>query len=168
VALTRLYSWRRLESCVTSHANGNKIRGRDPCKAIRNLPVAAINKQSVKDVLAPMWPTHHESASRLRNRIENILDMAKAHDYRTGDNPAVLSVISELLPKLEKRERKHLAAVPYKEMGNFVAALREREGSAERALEFLIYTLGPTGEILGARWPRSTWKRGSGLSLLAE
>ena len=142
--------WR--QSVLGETPSGRPVK-RDPCKAIRNLPVAAINKQSVKDVLAPIWLTHHESASRLRNRIENILDMAKAHDYRTGDNPAVLSVISELLPKLEKRERKHLAAVPYKEMGDFVAALREREGSAERALEFLIYTLGRTGEILGARWP---------------
>jgi integrase len=141
--------WR--QSVLGETPSGRLVK-RDPCKGIRNLPVAAINKHIVKDVLAPMWLTHHESAARLRNRIENILDMAKAHDYRTGDNPAVLSVISELLPKLEKREKKHLAAVPYKEMGGFVAALREREGSAERALEFLIYTLCRTTEVLHAKW----------------
>jgi integrase len=133
----------------------------DPCKALRAIPVASITTAIVADVLNPIWHAHHETASRLRNRIEVVLDMAKARGLRSGDNPAASLFIHELLPPPAKIE-KHFAAVPYAEVPSFMAALREREGSAERALEFLLYTIGRTDEILGAVWPeidldKRTW-----------
>jgi integrase len=141
--------WR--QSVLGETPSGAAVK-RDLCRAMRAMPVTMITKQIVCDVLRPIWLTHHESASRLRNRIEAVLDMATAQEFRTGDNPAALAIIREWLPKPEKRKTKHLSGVAYKEMPNFVAALRRLEGSAERATEFLVYTLCRTTEVLGAKW----------------
>jgi integrase len=100
-----------------------------------------------------LWMTRPESASRLRGRIESILDWAKARGYRHGDNPAAWSVISQVLPargQLAKIE--HHAAMPYAQVPAFMAALRGCDGSAARALEFTILTAARTGEVTGARW----------------
>jgi integrase len=124
----------------------------DLCKALRSMPVASITTQTVVDVLTPIWHSHHESASRLRNRVEAVLDMAKARGLRSGDNPAASLFINELLPVPKKTEKRHFNAMPYADLPGFMAALRQRQGSAERALEFLTLTVGRTDEVLGAEW----------------
>jgi integrase len=140
--------WRR--SVLGETPSGQPPKS-DLCKALRAMPVASLTTQTVVDVLAPIWYTHHETASRLRNRVESVLDMAKAGGFRSGDNPAASLFVNELLP-VPKVEKKHFPAVPYEDMPGLVAQLCEREGSAERALQLVIYTLCRTSEVLGARW----------------
>jgi len=95
-----------------------------------------------------------ETANRLRGRIEGILDWAKARDFRAGENPARwrghLSMLLAARGATEKR--KHHAAMPFAEIGGFMADLRGRDGVGARALEFAILTASRTGEVLGARW----------------
>jgi integrase len=141
--------WRR---SVLGETPSGKAPKADLCKALRSMPVASITTQTVVDVLTPIWHSHHESASRLRNRVEAVLDMAKARGLRSGDNPAASLFINDLLPAPKKTEKQHFSAMPYAELPGFMAALRQREGSAERALEFLTLTVGRTAEVLGAKW----------------
>ena len=105
-------------------------------------------------VLEPIWTAKPETASRVRGRIESILDFAKARGYRDGENPARWrGHLDKLLPARSKvREVEHHAALPYAELPAFLASLREQEGIAARALEFLILTAARTGEVIGARW----------------
>jgi integrase len=92
--------------------------------------------------------------SRVRSRIENVLDWAKAAGYRAGDNPAAWDIISKLLPARSKvRKVEHFEAVPYAELPAFMTALRKRRGSAARALEFLILTAARSTEVREASWP---------------
>src|SRR5262245_27108359 len=95
-----------------------------------------------------------ETASRLRGRLENILDYAKVFGYRDGENPARWrGHLDKLLPARSKvRAVEHHAALPYAELPSFLASLREQEGIAARALEFLILTAARTGEVIGAQW----------------
>ncbi len=117
------------------------------------LPVQAVDTGLVLKALEPIWTEKPETASRVRGRIESVLDWATARGYRTGDNPARLrGHIDNLLPEISKRRRvKHHPALPYVELGEFVAELRKQEGVAARALEFLILTAARTGEVIGAR-----------------
>jgi integrase len=94
-----------------------------------------------------------ETASRLRGRIEAILDFAAAKEYRTGENPARWrGNLKHLLPDHRKvRKVEHHAAMPYQEIPEFLIELRTREGAAARALEFCVLTAARTGEVLGAR-----------------
>jgi integrase len=121
---------------------------------IGGLPVQSVDTGLVLKVLEPIWTAKPETAGRLRGRIENILDWAKARGYREGENPARLrGHLDKLLPPLSKvRQVEHHAALPYGEMPDFLARLREQEGIAARALEFLILTAARTGEVIGARW----------------
>jgi integrase len=121
---------------------------------IGELPVQAVDTALVHKVLEPIWTTKPETASRVRQRIENILDAAKARGYRDGENPARWrGHLDNLLPAHSKvRDVKHLAALPYVQLPAFLANLRAREATAARALEFLILTAGRTGEVIGARW----------------
>ncbi len=116
------------------------------------LPVAGVDTGLVLKVLEPIWTTKHETATRLRARIENVLNWATTRGYRTGDNPARLrGHIDNLLPAISKRRRvKHHPALPYDELGAFIALLRKQEGIAARALEFTILTAARTGEVIGA------------------
>jgi integrase len=118
------------------------------------LPVRAIDTGLVLKVIEPLWSTRPETASRLRGRIEAILDWARVRGYREGENPARWrGHLSEALPARAKvRKVVHLAAMPYIEVPSFVAALREQEGIAARALEFAVLTATRTGEVLGAQW----------------
>ncbi len=118
------------------------------------LPVQAVDTGLVLKVLEPIWTTKPETASRLRGRIESILDFAKVRGYRDGENPARWrGHLDKLLPARSKvREIEHHAALPYAELPAFLAGLREQEGIAARALEFLILTAARTGEVIGARW----------------
>lgn len=105
-------------------------------------------------VLEPIWVEKSETASRLRGRIESILDWATTRGYRQGENPARWrGHLENLLPKKSKVRRvKHHPALPYDEIADFVTELRAEEGAAARALEFLILTAARTGEVIGARW----------------
>ena len=122
--------------------------------AFGNMPVQMVGVALVMKVLEPIWRTKPETASRLRGRIERILDWAKARDFRGGENPARWrGHLDHLLPARAKiRKVKHHAALSFGEIAQFMAALREREGVAARALEFAILTASRTGEVLGATW----------------
>jgi integrase len=104
-------------------------------------------------VLEPIWKTKTETASRLRGRIEAVLNWAKTRGYRSGENPATWKGhLENLLPKRSKvRKVKHHPALPYGEIGLFMAALRAQEGIAARALEFAILTAARSGEVRDAR-----------------
>jgi integrase len=121
---------------------------------IMTLPVQAVDTALVLKVLEPIWTTRPETASRLRGRLESVLDFAKAREFRDGENPARWrGHLAKLLPARSRvRAVKHHAALPYPDLPNFMARLREQEGIAPRALEFLILTAARTGEIIGARW----------------
>jgi integrase len=125
------------------------------CEAIRNTPVDAIDTEAVLSVLKPLWTRAPETASRLRGRIEQILDAAKARGLigRNEANPARWrGHLDKLLPKRTKLARGHHAAMPYADVPAFVAELRQRPAIAARALEFCILTAARSGEALAARW----------------
>ena len=118
------------------------------------LPVRAVDVGLVIKVLEPIWAIKPETASRVRGRIEAVLDWAAARGFRDSDNPARWKGrLDKLLPRRSKvRAVQHHAALPYTEVGAFIRALRERSATAARALEFAILTAARTGEVLGARW----------------
>lgn len=123
------------------------------CKSIRNMPVDRISVEDVLKILSPIWPSKNETASRLRGRIERVLDFAKVKGWRDGMNPALWSGnLKHLLPARQKLQRGHHPAMPYKELPAFVAELRERKAVASLALEFLILTAARSGEVYGATW----------------
>jgi integrase len=123
-------------------------------EAIGSLPVQAIDTALVLRCLEPIWTTKPETASRVRGRIERILDWAKVSGYRIGENPARWrGHLDHLLPARSKVRRvEHHAALPYAELPSFLVALREQQGISARALEFCILTAARTGEVIGARW----------------
>ena len=114
----------------------------------------AIDTALVMKAIEPIWSEKPETASRVRGRIEAILDWATARAFRAGENPARWrGHLENLLPKRAKVRRvKHHAALPFAEIGAFMAELRQQEGAAGRALQFAILTAGRTGEVIGARW----------------
>jgi integrase len=118
------------------------------------LPVQAIDVGLVLKAVEPIWAMKPETASRVRGRIESILDWATARGYRQGENPARWrGHLENLLPKRSKVRRvEHHAALPYAEIAAFLADLRQQEGVAARALEFAILTAARTGEVIGAHW----------------
>jgi integrase len=119
-----------------------------------DLPVQAVDVALVMKALEPIWPLKAETASRVRGRIERVLDWATARGYRAGENPARWrGHLENLFPKRSKvRPVEHHPALPYSEIGAFIAELRRQEGTASRALEFLILTATRAGEVIGARW----------------
>jgi integrase len=120
---------------------------------LRSRPVNEIDTAAVLAVLTPLWQTKPETASRLRGRIEAVLDAAKAQGHRSGENPAAWrGHLSHLLPKRGKLTRGHHAAMAYQDVPAFVGRLRERDAIAAMVLEFCILTAARTGEALGARW----------------
>ena len=118
------------------------------------LPVSAIDAGLVVQVLDPIWTEKPETASRVRGRIEAVLDAATVRGFRQGPNPAQWKGnLAHILPARAKvRKVAHHAALPFDDMPGFLAALRGREGMSARALEFTILTAARTGEALGARW----------------
>jgi integrase len=119
---------------------------------LRSKPVDTIATDDVLAVLKPIWSTKAETASRVRGRIEKVLDAAKAKGFRNGDNPARWrGHLDHLLPKPSKLARGHHAAMPYEVVAAFVARLREREATSALALELCILTAARSGEILGMR-----------------
>lgn len=132
---------------------------------IGRLHVADIGQAHVMRVLEPIWTTKTETASRLRGRIESVLDWATTKHYRTGDNPARWrGHLDKLLPKPEKvKAVVHHKAVAIDDMPAFMETLRQQPGVGARALEFLILTATRSGETRGATWAEididaATWQ----------
>jgi integrase len=120
---------------------------------LRPIQLKDVTTEDVLRVLKPIWETKHETASRLRGRIERVMDAAKAKGLRTGDNPARWrGNLKELLPNRKKSERAHHTAVPHEEVPQLIADLRQRRSVSALALEFTILTAARTGEVLGATW----------------
>jgi integrase len=119
-----------------------------------SLPIQSVDVGLVMKALEPIWSTKPETAARVRGRIERILDWSKVRGFRQGENPARWrGHLDVLLPARSKvRQVEHHAALPYSEIGTFMAALKTRQAVAARALEFAILTAARTGEVLGARW----------------
>ena len=120
---------------------------------LRSRPVDEIDTAAVLAVLTPFWQTKPETASRVRGRIEAVLDAAKAQGHRSGENPAAWrGHLAHLLPKRGKLTRGHHAAMDYRDVPAFVAKLRGCDAIAAMALEFCILTATRSGEVYGARW----------------
>lgn len=127
--------------------------GDEYCRAIRSKLVSEIDTEAVLAVLQPIWTKVPETASRLRGRIENVLDAAKARGFRDGPNPATWrGHLKTLLPARQRLTRGHHAALPYDDLPAFMAALRTRQGLAALALELCILTATRTSEVLNAAW----------------
>jgi integrase len=118
------------------------------------LPVDAVEVSHIVNVLEPIWTTKTETATRLRQRIETVLDYAKVKKLRKGDNPALWKGnLSEVLPKPGKVAKVvHHRALPVDAMPEFMTRLRQVGGMGARALEFAILTAARSGEVRGATW----------------
>ena len=121
---------------------------------IGHLPVDQVDTSLVLRCLEPIWTTKTETATRLRGRIESVLDWSAVRGYRKGDNPARWrGHLDKLLPRPSKVVRiKHHAALPFTQVGQFMQQLRKDTGVASRALEFLILTAARTNEVILAQW----------------
>jgi integrase len=118
------------------------------------LPVRAVGTSEVMAVLEPIWREKPETASRLRGRIEVVLDYAAARGWRSGENPARWrGHVANLLPRRSKvRAVVHHPALPWRDIASFMADLRGREATAALALEMVVLTAARAGEVLGMRW----------------
>ncbi len=120
---------------------------------IGDLPVGEVATAHVLQILEPLWQAKPETASRVRGRIETVLDAAKARGYREGENPARWrGHIQQILPARAKLQRGRHKAMPYEAIPAFLADLRARKALAALALEFTILTASRTNEVLGAKW----------------
>jgi integrase len=126
---------------------------RDYCAGIRGVPIDRIDTPAVLRAIEPIWMEKTETASRVRGRIESVLDWCTVRGYRTGDNPARWKGhLSEVLPaRGQVAKVSHHAAIPFAELPPFMAELRKCEGVAARALEFAILSAARTGEVIGAK-----------------
>jgi len=141
-------SWRN-----PKHAAQWEMTLRKHAAALRRLPVHQISTDDVLSILRPLWNEKPETASRLRGRIERVLDAAKARGLRSGENPARWrGHLDQLLPKRHRLTRGHHAAMAFTDIAPFVADLQTRHATAALALEFAILTAARTGEVLGAKW----------------
>ncbi|OYV49265.1 MAG: integrase, partial [Burkholderiales bacterium 21-58-4] len=120
------------------------------------LPVAAIDTALITRALEKdgLWLEKHETAARLRGRIERVLSWSTVRGYRKGENPARWKGhLEELLPRISEADRvQHHPALPYAVIGHFVAQVRGQAGIAALALEFTILTCARTAEAIGAKW----------------
>ena len=121
---------------------------------IGKIAVSDIETSHVMRVLEPMWLTKTETASRVRGRIESVLDWATVRGFRKGDNPARWRGHIEhlLAARSDVQKTQHHSAMDYREVGAFMAQLRQQEGMGARALEFAILCASRSGEVRGAEW----------------
>ena len=121
---------------------------------IGDLPVSAVNTAFVLKILQPIWATKTETATRVRGRVEKVLDWAKVQGYRSGENPAAWKGhLSEALPKPSKvATAGHHAALPWSEMGQFMQALRAMPGTGSLAMQLIILTATRTSEVIESKW----------------
>ena len=144
------YQWRQTLGCEDASVK----RKVSYCATLRDKPVADITTEDVLAVIEPIWQAKNETASRLRGRIEQVLDYARVNKWREGENPARWKGHLEYRLSARKKltARGHLAAMPYRDVPAFMATLRQREAMAARALELLILTAARTSEVLKAEW----------------
>jgi len=116
--------------------------------------VRDVSTDLIVSVLQPLWTTKPETASRVRGRIESVLDFARVRGWRDGENPARWrGHLDHILPRRAKvRAVEHHAALPWKQAGGFMLALAGQKGMATLALRFGVLTAARTGEVLSARW----------------
>jgi len=115
--------------------------------------ISEISTDDVVEVLKPIWLAKPETASRVRGRIERVLDAAKAKGHRSGENPARWrGHLDLLLPRRAKASKNHHAALPFAAVADFMRDLKARPALAARALEFTILTAARSGETLGMTW----------------
>jgi integrase len=121
---------------------------------IGQLPVHDVETGLVMKILTPIWTEKNETASRVRGRIETILDWAKVNGHRSGENPARWQGhLNHLLPARSKvHKAEHHPALPWEQIPEFIAELRAQEGLAAKALEFTILTAARSGESRGMPW----------------
>jgi len=122
--------------------------------AFGDLPVQAVDTGLVMQALQPIWTMKPETATRVRGRIESVLDWATTHSYRRGENPARWKGhLANLLPKRSRVQKvQHHSALPFAEVPAFMQTLATQEGIAAKLMAFTILTASRTGEALGARW----------------
>ncbi len=162
-------SARTFEACASAYIEAHAAGWRSAVHAaqwrttLATYTFPTIGQKSVRDValadvlacLKPLWPRVPETASRLRGRIESILDYAAVNGWRTGDNPARWKGnLAHLLPaKAKVAHVRHFPAVPWRDIGEVMASLALRRSMAALALRFLILTASRSGEVRGATWP---------------
>lgn len=123
--------------------------------------IGDIHADDIVRILTPIWRKKQETASRVRGRIESVLDWATVKGWRKGDNPARFKGHMEyLLPKVRAGAQRHHASLPYEKMPAFIKALRAHSGMAQYALEFLILCASRTGEVVGAKWEEFDLQKG--------
>ena len=123
------------------------------CAPLRGRRVDEIDVDDILAVLKPIWLSKPETATRVRGRIEKVLDAAMARGYRQTANPARWrGHLDHLLPARPKIAPRHHPAMPWQSVPSFVSDLQAREGIAARALEFLLLTAARSGEVRGAQW----------------
>ena len=123
------------------------------CQPIWTTLIDQVDTKGVLECLTPIWTTKPETASRVRGRIERVLNAAKAERLRSGENPAAWrGHLDATLPRPNNLLRGHHAALPYLELPAFMDELRKRTGVAANALEFVILTATRTSEALNATW----------------
>lgn len=120
--------------------------------AIWSADVSEIDTEMVLTALRPIWTAKHETASRIRGRIERVLDAAKVRGFRSGENPARWRGHLSVLLMRPNVEQEHHPAMPYEEVPAFVGRLLERRSVSASALRFLILTAARSGEVRGATW----------------
>ena len=120
--------------------------------------IGAITKADIVTALEPIWIERHETAKRVRGRIETIFDYAKAMEYFIGDNPAAWKGnLEPILGNLKKESRPH-PSLPYMQISGFIHDLRQKTGISPQALEFAILTACRSGEVFGAIWKEIDFK----------
>lgn len=120
---------------------------------IWHLSVAEVQTSDVIDALKPIWTAKHETARKLRPRIERVLDAARVKGYRSGENPARWRGHLQLLLPRVQHQAKHHTALPYEDLPDFMALLRTREATSARALEWTILSVARTSVTVEATWP---------------
>jgi len=149
-------SWRNQK-----HADQWKMTLRVYCKPLRDLPVDKITTEDVLGVLQPIWLKTPETASRLRGRIERVIDGARARGLRKSENPARWRGHLKLLLPAQRAKRGHHRAMPWSEVADFMARLRRLDSISALALEWTILTVARTSDSIAA--PRSEIDRSARL-----
>ncbi len=143
-------SWKNAKHCEQWHSTLRRYL----YPKFGGVAVSAVTTEMVLDAIQPIWHSMPETASRVRGRIEVVIDWAKARGAFSGENPARWrGHLANLLPKPSRVAKvEHHAAMPFDELPAFMSELRAATGLTSRALEFTILTAARTTEALGAQW----------------
>ena len=118
---------------------------------IGRMPVSDIDQPEILQVLSPIWTTKHETARRVAQRMKAVLDVARSHGYREGENPVTVVMDARVLPRV-KAKVKHHNAMRWQDVPAFYAQLAAQSGMAAKALMFTCLTGCRTSEVLQAVW----------------